>query len=286
MKSCILKSWLVLSVFCCLILSTPVYACTLFAVNGDEWVKGGGTLINKNRDWKPEPQYTQLVFPSGKYAYMGIYSAPTHGIRGGINEKGLVVFTASASSIPTKQRRAMPYTKGGTIIPMLTECSSVAEALDKVELLMGPQFIMLGDKNEIAYIEVAPGGVHSVKRIKNGELHHTNHYLEPELLWANYSQPSESSLTRYERIGELLNTGKKQFTLDDFISFSNDQHDGDDNSIWRIGSKPTATQTLAVMSIYLPKAGSPTVYMKIRENIDEQGQEKISMIQTDKLFQR
>lgn len=262
-------------------------ACTLFAANGDEWVKGGGTLINKNRDWEVEEQYTQVVFPSaGKHAYMGIYSAPSHGIRGGINEKGLVVITATASSIPTKQRRALPYKIGGAIIPMLTECSSVGEALSRTELFVGPQYIMLGDKDEVAYVEVAPGGIHSIKRVKNGVLQHTNHYLDADTLFANYRQPGISSVTRYNRISELLNTSKKPFTLNDFIRFSNDQNHGADNSIWRTGSKKTSAQTLSVLSVYLPKEGSPVIYTKIREKANEQGQEKISIVKADKLFKR
>ena len=267
--------------------SNAVSACTLFAASGDEWVKGGGTLINKNRDWEVEEQYTQVVFPSaGKYAYMGIYSAPSHGIRGGINEKGLVVITATASSIPTKERRAMPYKTGGIIIPMLTECSSVEQALSRTELFLGPQYVMIADKNEVAYIEIAPGGVYSIKRVKNNVLYHTNHYLDPSTSFANYRQPGVSSLTRYNRIGYLLNNTKKPFTLDDFIRFSNDQHDGVDNSIWRTGSKKTSSQTLAVFSVYIPKEGSPVIYTKIRENVADQGKEKISIVKADKIFKR
>lgn len=270
-----------------MLLSSSANACTLFAANGNEWVKGGGSLINKNRDWEVEEQYTQVVFPSaGKYAYMGIYSAPSHGIRGGINEQGLVVITATASSIPTKQRRAMPYKVGGIITPLLTECRSVEQALSRTDLFLGPQYIMLADKNEIAYIEIAPGGVYSIKRVKNGTLYHTNHYLEADTLFANYRQPGTSSLTRYNRIAELLNTGTKPFTLNDFIRFSNDQNAGADNSIWRTGSKPTSSQTLSVLTVYLPKEGSPVIYTKIREKTDERGKEKINIVKADNLFKR
>ncbi|HOS76345.1 MAG TPA: carcinine hydrolase/isopenicillin-N N-acyltransferase family protein [Verrucomicrobiota bacterium] len=74
-----------------------VHACTLWGAAGVD--AGGGTIISKNRDWKPDHvQVLKMQRPTNGYAYFGLYAegddAP--GIKEGINEKGLTVLAEKA----------------------------------------------------------------------------------------------------------------------------------------------------------------------------------------------
>ena len=92
-----------------LLLTAPVEACTLFAANGSV-VDDGGTLIVKNRDWEPnQHQVIKFVPSKDGYSYFGLYAEGTAaGMKAGINEKGLTVVSATAGSIPSKERKNMP----------------------------------------------------------------------------------------------------------------------------------------------------------------------------------
>ena len=254
-----------------LLVSFPVQACTLWAVNGTA-VTGGGSVIVKNRDWLPnQHQYVKLYSPASGYRYFGlVVDGEYPGMKEGINEKGLVVVSATAGSIPAEQRRAMPHTHG-ILVKLLKECSSVHEAVQKTELFLGPEFIMIADKNETAVIEIGPDGKYSINTKKNGAIYHTNHYVDAAMV--KYNQVShESSLTRYHRIGQLIDTAAKPSS--DFatcLSFSHDQNDGPDNSIFRTGSTPKKTRTMSVWAVNIPQAGSPEIYVRIL-NPDEKEQ--------------
>ena len=268
----------------CIANTVSASACTLFAATGAPWVKGGGTLIVKNRDWQPQWQEMRLIEDS-PYRYYGIFAGDMkkRSLRGGINEKGLVVFSASASSIPKKERNQMLHAKQSLLKVMLGECSNVDEALSHRELFLGPKFILLADADKIASIEIADNGNYKINIQKNNILAHTNHYLDPDLQQSNITI-GKSSLTRYSRIKELLQTGKTPYTLSDFIAFSQDRHDGPDNSIWRTGSTPRAIQTLATFAVYIPKNKKPELYVKIRTAPDEQGRETSYTITGNELF--
>jgi len=274
-------------IFACLLLgltALPASACTLFAAQGDAWVQGGGSLIVKNRDWRPEWQEVRLV-RTHTYAYYGIFGGEDEHLqlKGGVNEKGLAVFSASASSIPKAERLADEAPRRATLSGLLGECASVDEALQQTELFSGAKFLLLADAHEIAYVEIAPGGRYAVQRTQNGPLWHTNHYLLPDLVTANVNI-GMSSRTRYARIGELLTDGVKPYTLDDFVAFSQDETGGPDNSIWRTGSRADGPQTLATMAIWLPPSGSPEIYVKIRYAPDDAGKEDVFTLDGEELF--
>jgi hypothetical protein len=73
-----------------------------------------------------------------------------------------------------------------------------------------------------------------------------------------------SSQTRYNRIAGLLNSHASQpYDFDRFVSFSNDQNAGPDNSIFRTGSTPQKSRTMAVWAVAIAPAGSPVLYAKI-----------------------
>lgn len=262
----------------CSAINFPVSACTLFAATGDAWVAGGGTIIAKNRDWTPTVQEVKLVHNNSGYSYYGLF-AP--GVKAGINEKGLVVLSASASSIPKLQRSSLESFKGLNKY-LLSNFATVDEALQDMSIFYGPRFIMLGDKNKVAYIEIGPKG-QSVTIKETGILTHTNHYINEDMVSENVKIANTSTI-RYARINELLSMENRSFDLDKFIMYSHDKNAGKTNSIWRDGNSSTSTQTLGVFIVYLPKEGSPTIYVKVRKKPDQQGQEDVYWLRADDIF--
>jgi isopenicillin-N N-acyltransferase-like protein len=265
-----------------LLLSSSVEACTLWAANGI-FADGGGTLIVKNRDWKPDQhQDIKFVSPKQGYSYFGLYAdGSPSGMKAGINEKGLVVVSATAGSIPSKERNAMPN-KAGSLTKLLNECSSVEEALLRTDLFLGSKILMLADKKTIATVEIGPEGKFSIEQKENGYICHTNHYVMEDIADFN-KNIGESSQKRYDRICRLLDEGVMPYTLDEFLAFSNDQNDGPDNSIFRLGSSPAKTRTMAVWAVKLPLEGSPEVYIRI---LNPNENEKTARIIADDFFAR
>ncbi len=255
-------------------LALPAQACTLFAAQGTEFVQGGGTLLVKNRDWKPESQRLLLRTDKGRYRFYGLYCGEKghRSLRGGVNEAGVAIVSASASSIPKTIRHAMP--QHGVLTEILAGCGSVEEALAVVQETRGPNFLMLADAKEIAIVEVGRGDAMKVRIVRQGTAAHTNHYLDPAFADLNIKKGTSSHM-RYNRIAELLRNGEKPFSLDDFLTMSADQNDGPDNSIWRTGSTPTSEQTLATMAFHLQEGKAPEIYVKYRREADEQGAEKV-----------
>ena len=254
-------------------------ACTLFAATGVDHVVNSGTLMAKNRDEKPMPQTVKVIKPEAGYSYYGIFSGKNMLFCAvGINERGLAVGTSTAGSLPKKERLAngIYRSKEGlrTNEYMLRYCASVDEALSlPEEVWQEPINFILADKSKIAYVEVLPGGEKSVTVKTNGVIYHTNHYVNSDSSWANQTIGA-SSLARYNRIEELM-TEQKIFSLNDFIHFSEDRNEGPNNSIYRVGITPTSTQTLANFIVFIPQKGSPVLYVKYRQNIEDKGAEKL-----------
>lgn len=236
-------------------------ACTLWAAAGSA-VENGGTLIVKNRDWSPtQVQSLKFVRSEKGYSYFGINAEGKEGgLRAGINEKGLVVVSATADSIPKNERQSMPQAKG-SLVKILKECASVEEAVQRADLFIGPKMLMLADREKIATVEIGPQGVFTVDMRDNGLLYHTNHYVLPGMEGYN-KRLNVSSTTRYARIGDLLEGGHA-YNFEELLSFSADVHDGPDNSIFRTGSKPGKVRTMAVWAVRIPLVGSPEVYAKL-----------------------
>jgi hypothetical protein len=240
----------------------PSEACTLWGAVGDR-VEGGGTLVAKNRDWAPDHRQELVILrPSEGYRSVALMAVGNDepGIKAGVNEKGLVVVSATAGQFPSADRKKFQQKKG-VLRHLLATCASVEEVLKASGLMRRPAFYLVGDRTEIAVVEIAPEGLRSVTRTSSGTLHHTNHYcaIEPPDL---KRRPGASSRQRYVRIEELLKTPEKPFDLDGFIRFSEDRNAGPDNSIWRTGSNPAKQRTLATWLVAVPTAGSPELYLK------------------------
>ena len=276
-----MKQWIMyLMMVVILFVAPPVQACTLWASNGS-LVNGGGSMIVKNRDWVPnQHEILKLVSPERGYSYFGLYAEGKYsGMKAGINKKGLAVVSATVGSIPSEERRAMPHTSG-LLVTLLKECGSVDEALTRTDLFLGPEILMLADKNKVATIEIGPEGKFYVASQQNAVTFHTNHYVYEGMLDFNY-KIGESSQKRYDRIGQLLSEVTEPCDFDTFLSFSKDQNDGLDNSIFRIGSTPTKTRTMAVWGVQIPPEGSPEVYVRI---LNPNEDEKVVKITAENVF--
>ena len=240
----------------------PAHPCTLFAAAGSR-VEGGGTIIVKNRDRSPRQSALKFFAPQDGFKYLALVAAdlPQDPAVAGINEKGLAVVDALPGNPCAQEENpgAIALTQA-----LLSRCASVDEVLACQDLFRSsyPVSEMVADGHRMAVIEIAPQGRVAVKVSDQGILCHTNHYLDPRLLGANL-EASSSSCIRYRRIGQLLSWQTYPFALEDFLAFSQDRYDGPDNSIYRTGSTPTETRTLATWIVAHPAAGIPRVWVKI-----------------------
>jgi hypothetical protein len=264
-----------------LISCQPSQACTLWAANGND-VRQAGSLIVKNRDWAPDHrQELRLVSPERGYKYFGLFAVDGEhkGLKAGINEKGLVVVSATAGSIPSDARKQMPHTKALNA-KLLAECGGVDDVLAKTDYFRGPQILMIADREKIAFIEIGPERAFAVSVRQNGSLYHTNHYIADNMQDYNYVS-STSSHTRLQRIDELLASAPRPFDLETFIDLARDQHAGPDNSIFRTGSTSRKTRTLATWAVRIPPSGSPELYVRI---LNPGEKERVVRLFTDEAF--
>lgn len=237
------------------LLPAPVLACTLWAAAGDD--ADGGTLISKNRDWKPDHhQVLKQVHPKKGYAYFGLYAEGNNdpGLKAGTNEKGLTIISAS-SNIPKKVRLSDPG-KHGIMTNILTDYASVDAVMADADMLFGASranFFMIADHSKILVAEVGLGGKYAIKVVNKGTATHTNHYIEPSLAGQFGDKAGKSSSTRYARINELLAQAPRPLTTEQFATLSRDHHDGPDNSLWRDGHE----FTLASWIVRMPVSGAP-----------------------------
>ncbi len=242
--------------------STPAHPCTLFAAAGGR-VEGGGTIICKNRDRQPRQSGLKMFASPGAFKFLGLVDASSEEqpAVAGVNEKGLVVVDATASSLPVRERRGDDVS---LTEKALASCASVDAALARKDIwARHPAFHLLADGQKIATVEAAPGGQVAVTVRERGVLGHTNHYTDERLDWAN-RLIKVGSWVRRARIWELM-TGCRRglLTIKDFISFSQDRDDGPDNSIWRTGGKPRATRTLATWIVAQSQGQAPRLYVKM-----------------------
>jgi isopenicillin-N N-acyltransferase-like protein len=118
-----------------------------------------------------------------------------------VNEKGLVIVSATANQVTSAERKKFQQKKE-LMSHLLATCASVQDVLKNVELMRRPVFYMVGDRKDLAVIEIAPDGRRSVTRTDSGTLDHTNHYCAIDA--QNLRKPGTSSSQRYSRIEELL----------------------------------------------------------------------------------
>jgi hypothetical protein len=255
-----------------LITTSPAPACTVWAATGEQ-VSGRGSLVAKNRD-NLSHLYTVLktVSPEKGISFHGLFDIEADGyVTAGINEQGLVVVNSAANSVPRNKR--LVATEDLTQ-RLLTSFGSVSAVLFEKDLFQKshPALYIVGDASKIASIEVAPGGKVSITVQEKGTLFLTNHYTNPDLAEAN-EQWSTGSSMRLKRIQYLIARQSSPFTLDDFITFSNDRNGGSEGALCQASGTSGTIRTLASWIIYIPPDGPPILYVKLANpNEPEQAQ--------------
>ncbi len=248
------------------LISGHAAACTLWAAAGPE--ASGGTLVSKNRDWKPDhTQKLKLVRSKRGFDYFGLYAEGNDepGLKAGVNEKGLTIVSASVN-LPKKALENQPGKRG--VMSRIMESYASVDALradaDQVFSSARASYFVVADSRKVLVAEVGLEGKYSVKVLENGVTTHTNHYLDPALATLYNNKIGSSSATRLARINELLTNGSRPFGGAQFAEISRDQHDGPDNSLWRSGK----SRTMASWIMESPANGAPRLRVVIA-NPDE-----------------
>lgn len=242
-----------------LALGFPATACTLWGAA--EPTSAEGTLLAKNRDWRPDHlQSVRLIHPASGLAFLGLYAdtGAEPGIKGGVNQAGLSIVSATAGSLPKAVRNEGTH-RPGVITPILTRYHSLDEVAAHADALFAnakPVFLLLADATGLMQVEIGQDGHYAITRTRNGTLAHTNHYFDSSLL-RQTQKVGDSSATRLARVNALLAENKGPHTLDEFSRTSQDHHDGADNSLWRSGKE----FTLAGWQIALPKNDAPHLHL-------------------------
>ena len=236
-------------------------ACTLWAATGSR-VSHGETLIAKNRD-NSSNFSTELRFVSREkgFRFVALFDPEADGyVVSGINEKGLTVVNASATTVPPEKRNVA---KEDLTERILTSFSSVDEVAGEEAMFAEshPAFYMIADTGKIAMIEVAPGRKVSIKVTANGVLTHTNHYTDGRLAEAN-ERSAGGSGKRLARINRLLGTGKP-LSFYRFIAMSEDKFGPGGESVRQVCGRTKSVCTLASWVVLLPHEGLPRLYVKI-----------------------
>jgi isopenicillin-N N-acyltransferase-like protein len=247
--------------YCTLLLPITSLACTLWGAAGPD--AGGGTLISKNRDWKPDHhQLLKQVRPVNGFAYFGLYAEgnATPGLKAGVNEKGLSI--VSASSNISKKLQDAQRDRRGVMVRVLSEHASVDDVLRHADALFSlsrANFFMIADRHQLLIVEVGLDGRYGVKVVDQGATAHTNHYLDPALAGRFGDAPRPSSAARLARIGTLLDEAPRPLATDSFVAMSRDHNDGPDNSLWRNGRE----HTLASWIVNTPADGAPRLRVTV-----------------------
>jgi len=216
-------------------------ACTLWAAAGAE-VDGGGTLLSKNRDWRPDHhQELRLAHPKSGYAHFGLYAidGSEPGLKAGINERGLTIVSASARL--TREEREERKGKRGVMARVLSTVASTDDFLARADEILADaraEYLLIADGRRALSIEISPDGRHAIVETTSGAVTHTNHYLGPALA-PGRPKIGRSSATRLDRVRALLDLSARPLTLDRFVAIGRDQNDGPDDSLWRTGREHT-----------------------------------------------
>ncbi len=251
---------LLTGLLCLACLASPsIPACTLWGAAGD--ASAEGTLIVKNRDWAPNHQQSlRLTTPKTGYRYVGLFvdDGRFKGIKAGVNQPGLVVVSASASSLARAVREEDRERHGvmTQILQRFASLDEVAAHADEVFPTAKPVFLLLADKSGLMQVEVGQQGRYQLRLVAEGTTAHTNQYEDVALL----DQPQQvgiSSATRLARIQSLLAQGASPWRLADFTRISRDQNAGPDNSLWRHGKE----YTLASWQMALPQQGPARLHL-------------------------
>ena len=251
-----------------------VHSCTLWTAVGSDEQARRVVFLAKNRDWTPDHSQELRLVRGGKgHEYLGLYAlgGAEPGLKAGINRQGLAIVSASASSIPRRQRELAPGERG-LMRRLLASCASVEEVAQAEHLFARarPQFLLAADRQKAVVVEIAGNGKYHIDQSSASFAAHTNHFLHPALAGAN-RKIGASSRQRLATIKALLEQTPQPLTLDTMVTMSEDRSHGPNHSILRSGAQPDDERTLATWIVALPSGGDPTLYLKLRNPGEAEG---------------
>jgi isopenicillin-N N-acyltransferase like protein len=145
---------------------------------------------------------------------------------------------------------------------LLSKCATVDDVMrqkDDIFPKARAMFVMISDKSNIVIAEIGLKGKYTIRQQSDGKILHTNHFLDKEMSEFNVKL-GKSSTTRFDRITKLMNDLKPPYNVSQFVTFSRDQNDGPENSLWRTSPKE---MTLASWILENPKNGAPKLRLVI-----------------------
>ncbi len=264
-----------------ILMSTISYslACTTFAIPTDKNI-----YIGKTRDMYPDIQAIEVVVPKNQdYKYIALvskmqsflgYSFESKWVvRSGINQNNLAIVNMFGANLVKQQDKSiqMRYDDGDDFMTyVLTKYKTVDSVIKDLPMIVKrynyPEFYTIADNKSVAYIEVADNNQFKVKYSTDKSLVHTNHYLIDQKINGVAITESTSSMMRFKRMTELLNS-TNNYSITQLESFMSDHKAGDNTSILRIGSPvtdPSSPRTLAHFIAEIPKNDNPaTVYIRL-----------------------
>ena len=271
MRRTILFTWFLLTLAACPV--DPASSCTLWTAIGSDEQAGRVAFLAKNRDWTPDHrQELRLVRSDKGHDYLGLLAVggAEPGLKAGINRQGLSIVSASASSIPRRQRAIAPGERG-LMRRLLASCASVDELRQAGHLFARarPMFLLAADSRQALVVEIGRNGEYRLDAPHGEFSAHTNHFLNPELA-GNNSRIGSSSKQRLATITRLLSSAPRPMSLADMVAMSEDRTHGPDNSLLRTGTHTSDERTLATWIVALPVHGAPVLYVKLRNPGDEE----------------
>ncbi len=251
------------------LLIANVYPCTTLGISTKDYI-----YLAKNRDMLLDRQKVMVFKPTKGNKFVALVSnmqnynnkpvIKTDVIRAGINEKNLAIVNMSVKwSLSNEQFDLEDLYEDGSdfmsyILSNYSNVKSITKNMSKlIKKFKYPEFYMIADRLNIAYIEIDPKGNYAVKIANNEKLVHTNHYLI-DVPFNEYdeSRKSSSSFTRYKRATELVNNTNFG-DINDIFTILNDRNDlvNYNNSIFRVNNPKTPHEgkTVSQFIVQIPK---------------------------------
>lgn len=246
-----------------LFINTHSWACTSVGFAGDS-VKGGGTILAKNRD-APINAYERLAIfkPKNKYAYVAL----TYGsddqestypyIAGGTNEKGLTVLVNDPASHYPKHGN-VDEIETRTVRNLLENYATIKDIKAHAQDIFGeddPALYVISDHNQVANFEAGYDHKYGEVIKNNGYVWNTNYYHIGNVNNQNLVITKDVKL-RSETLNDWFKTMPKQVQLGDITRLLSSHYHGEFDSIDR---EVTVAQYFTVT----PKEGAPKLYIKL-----------------------
>jgi isopenicillin-N N-acyltransferase-like protein len=167
-------------------------------------------VVGQNWDWAPAAMGTCVVLqaePDDAPAYTTVVEAGLLA-KFGVNSEGFAVMTNALSCTEDVADPAVPY---HVMLRALLECSSTAEALDRLgsaQRASSANYLLVDSEGRAVDVEARPGGaeaLHRIERDDRGVLLHTNHFVSPEFDAVDYADLVVSTTrTRLARLSDMV----------------------------------------------------------------------------------